>query len=147
MDSEIFGKGNCNARLRASKKQPQRGGCTLGPPEGVPWANRHDSIISGLGLTVPVFEHGCSISWKIVRCLPSGHRSASHQKSRRKKTARRRSVFAAGGFALSWQGNSVSSARARERAALTVSIFNQALSCRGLVISTSASALAANGPT
>jgi hypothetical protein len=36
---------------------------------------------------------------------------------------------------------------ARERAALMVSTVNQALSCWGLVISTSSSALAANGPT
>ena len=58
----------------------------------------------------------------------------------KQKTARRRSVFdQPGDSTLSSQGNRFSSARARERAAMTVSIVNQALSCRDLspIISTS----------
>jgi hypothetical protein len=35
-----------------------------------------------------------------------------------------------GRVALSWQGNSFSSARARERSAVTISVVNQALWCR-----------------
>ena len=51
------------------------------------------------------------------------------------------------GIALSWQGNSLSSARARERSALTISDVESVDLVSGLVISISASALAANGPT
>ena len=62
------------------------------------------------------------------------------------KTARRRSGRWGRGT-LSWQGNSLSSARARERSALTISDVESGDLVSGLVISISASALAANGPT
>jgi hypothetical protein len=52
------------------------------------------------------------------------------------------SFCSTGESTLSWQGNRFSSARARERATMTGSIVNQALSCRDLspIISTSPSA-------
>jgi len=107
----------------------------------------HDCIIPGLGQTVPRFEQVCSISWKIVRCLPSGHRSASHQKSRRKKTARRRSVFAREESPCLGQGNSFRAlVRASGGSTLPVSIVESGDLVSGPITSPSPSARLGGAP-